>query len=222
MSPTKKPVFAFDWDGTLVDCRARQLAVLASILNELAATRRFDLESIWQCKREGMNTCQALQSLGLSNTEAAIVSERWQQEIEQPRWLEHDAVLPDAYAALEKTVVSGFFVVVMTARAHPLNVQNQIAGSVLSRLIGAVEVVSPDHAVEEKAAGLCQLEAQAFIGDSESDFKAAELAKVSFAGVGCGQRSLSCLTKLGVTPLFPDTFSATVHLLNRVASIKPK
>lgn len=219
MSLNKRRKFAFDWDGTLVDCRARQMAVLASVWNHVVKCGKLDLESCWQLKREGMSTLQALLKIGATGKNALEVAAKWKREIEQPQWLEYDAVLPESLAALTKAVANGFSVVVITARTNPGNVQKQISSSCLSSMIDDVHVVEPACASEQKATVLKQQKVKAFVGDSESDFQAAQRAGVLFAGVVCGQRSLSCLENLGVAPLFAGTLEATNDLLVRAANI---
>ncbi len=221
MSPNKRHKFAFDWDGTLVDCRARQVAVLASVWSRAGKFREMDLELCWQWKREGMNTLQALIKTGVPENKAVEMAAQWKQEVEQPQWLVQDVVFPGALPALTKVVAEGFCVIVVTARMNPDNVQRQVSQSILSGVIDDVLVVDPAFASEQKAVVLKQQNAMTFIGDSESDFQAARLSGVLFAGVGCGQRSLACLKKFGAAPLFASTQEATDHLLVRVANNYP-
>ena len=146
------------------------------------------------------------------------MADQWQREIEQPQWLEYDIVLPEGFAALTKAGENGFSVAVITARTNPVNAKKQISTSSLSNLIDDIHVVEPACASEQKASVLKQQNVKAFVGDSESDFQAAQRAGVLFAGVGCGQRSLNYLKSLGVAPLFANTLEATNDLLVRAAN----
>jgi phosphoglycolate phosphatase-like HAD superfamily hydrolase len=215
----KSPKFGFDWDGTLVDCRNRQTAVLDAIWKELGIGEPLDLDSCWNLKREGLSTFQALLRLGVAEKTASSVATRWKLEIEQPKWLAHDTTLPEGLAGVEKAASSGYSIVVVTARTNQSNVRQQIAGSPFANIIDEIFVVDPTEVGKQKAEVLGAQNMKAFVGDSESDFQAARKAGVFFCGVTSGQRSRKFLEAHGVGPLFENTLDATNHALEHFAKI---
>jgi phosphoglycolate phosphatase-like HAD superfamily hydrolase len=164
-----------DLDGTLLDARRRQVEVARSLVPDL------DGEDFWARKREGATTRELL------GDEAAAA---WVAAVEEPQWLALDVLLPGVADAL-RDVEAGF---VLTARRDARAVREQVA-----RHIGLpVEVVDPFDAAAQKAAVLQQRAASVYIGDTESDAKAAQLAGVPFVAVSTGQRSERFLRAAGV------------------------
>jgi phosphoglycolate phosphatase-like HAD superfamily hydrolase len=208
----KRNWFAFDWDGTLVDCRERQVAVLSDVIPRVSRAS-LDLGAWWQRKTEGMTTHQSLVAGGMTPADASAVANLWVAEVEDERWLELDMVYPQAQAALGSVVAHGFLPVVLTARKRSEGVRSEILKSSIGRLVEETWVVDPVDAADHKAHLLLQNKVNVFIGDSESDFFAARAANAIFGGISSGQRSATYLTSAGVPRIFSDVLGAVTALI---------
>jgi phosphoglycolate phosphatase-like HAD superfamily hydrolase len=197
---------ALDLDGTLLDCRARQVALARSLAPGLDEAR------FWAAKRAGASTCAAFERLGIAPGAASLLATRWTAAIEDDGWLEFDRPLPRATAALRALRDDGHLLVLVTARRRVDAVRAQVERLGLGALLNRVEVVDPRDPVPAKAAILRSLGASAFIGDTESDARAATLAGARFLGVASGQRSAQWLAAEGVAPVFADIRDAGLAL----------
>jgi phosphoglycolate phosphatase-like HAD superfamily hydrolase len=185
-SSPSRGTLALDLDGTLIDPRPRQVAALAALLGP---GLEIDGDRLWELKREGLTTLRALTRLGFDAETAASLSERWVATVEDPRRLGLDRLLPGVADALEGLAAVGTRPLILTARQDAERARDQVASLGLLRWCADISVVSPSSAAEEKAVQLVARSCRAFVGDTESDARAAELAGVDFAAVTSGQRS---------------------------------
>jgi phosphoglycolate phosphatase-like HAD superfamily hydrolase len=193
-----KPVFALDLDGTLLDCRLRQVTATAELLRLRGrAFPKEDLDELWRLKRDGLDTSAALIRCGVDPGVARAVTAEFSAVVEEDRFLSLDALLPDALDALEELRARGYRLQILTARQHPDRVRAQVE-RLLSGQIDATHVVSPFDAGRAKAKHLREIVAVGFAGDSESDAAAAVSAGVPFFAVCSGQRSPAFLEALGL------------------------
>jgi phosphoglycolate phosphatase-like HAD superfamily hydrolase len=188
---------ALDLDGTLIDARRRQLAVLAGVLaeHELAPIP-FDV--FWERKRGGEPTAEALIAVGIDDAEAKAVTSRWVERIEEEDELSRDLFLPGVEENLANLAAAGVRPTVITARTHPDRARRQFASLRLDRWCDGPRVVGTANPEAAKAAVLRSLDSRAFIGDTESDALAASLSGVRFIAVETGQRSAAFLAGKGV------------------------
>ncbi|HEX3720175.1 MAG TPA: hypothetical protein VH595_19670 [Verrucomicrobiae bacterium] len=212
MSFVKRSWFAFDWDGTLVDCRGRQTAVLRDVLSRISGVS-IDPDAWWRRKTEGLSTHQALIEAGIIPTVASAVTNSWVAEVENENWLELDVVHPQALPALEVVLAHGFSPVVITGRRNAEGARSQILKSSIGRLVGEIWVVNPVGAASLKGEFLTQNKVNVFVGDTESDFFAAQAANAIFGGVSSGQRSANYLSSVGVARIFSDVHAAVTALI---------
>jgi hypothetical protein len=91
-------IIALDFDGTLVDCEARQMAVLSAV--SLRQGISVDLNSVWKFKRSGLNTRDALISTGISTSRSVALQSAWLSEIENTGWLSLDQLFPGVRGVL--------------------------------------------------------------------------------------------------------------------------
>lgn len=199
---------AVDLDGTLVDCRARQVALAAAL-----AGPGFDGDAFWEAKRAGATTRAALVALGHPDAAARALADAWAEAIEDDAWLAHDRLLPGARAALEAAGDAGLEPFVLTARRRADAVRAQVDRLGLAALVAGVEVVDPGDAAAAKGALLAARGAVALIGDTESDAAGAAAAGVPFVAVGGGQRAPGFLRARGVAVVHPDVGAAVAALL---------
>jgi phosphoglycolate phosphatase-like HAD superfamily hydrolase len=197
---------ALDLDGTLLDCRARQVAVAVHLAGSL------DEDAFWAAKRGGATTAAALAAQG-----APDVSAEWVEQIEDERWLALDLPLPGAEAALAELRRAGFDPVVLTARRHA----NRVAAQVERLGLAPPVVVAPAAASVEKAAALRQVGAAGLIGDTESDLEAARAAGVPYELVSTGQRDAAFLRRHGAAAVHDTLGQAVEALVARIADGAP-
>jgi len=136
-----------------------------------------------------------LQAQGLSELAADTVAARWVTQIELYHWQSLDRAVQDAHGALHMLASKGVRIRVLTARTHYHWVRVKIREFGFLPFVSHTHVVNPLNAAAEKASVLSQLRPLAFIGDTESDFAAAQMAHVPFQAVHSGMRSESFLAQ---------------------------
>jgi phosphoglycolate phosphatase-like HAD superfamily hydrolase len=193
-------VAAFDLDGTLVTAGPRQSWLLHAAARSQGV--HLDVDAAWAAKREGASNKDYLRRLGLDDAVAVRINALWMSQVETPYWLQMDTVLNGVIDTLDGLKQQGWQCILVTARANPWLMRQQIATLGLARRFDGVYCVSPVRAAHEKADVLRETGAAFFVGDAESDAAAAAAAGVSFAGVTTGQRSGACLARHGVRHLF--------------------
>ncbi len=203
-------VIAFDLDGTVVDCKRRQVAVAEAVA--VAFHMSFSPTAFWSAKRAGATTEQAFIALGVPAAKARAAAWSWRQQIEFPEWLLLDTVLPGVPTVPRDLVERGWSPVLLTARSDPEAARDQVDRLGLGRLFAEVVVVSPPLARREKATALREMRARALVGDSESDASAAAAAGSPFAAVGTGQRSPAFLRTHGVPVVHRSLVTAVAAL----------
>jgi phosphoglycolate phosphatase len=207
----------FDLDGTLISCRPRQIAALRAV----SGLSGVDLSTIWEAKRAGHTTRDALREVGISTKKADEIARRWARVIETPYFLGYDRLLPGAIEALRVCRTWGLRTVILTARQSLRGVIIQSNALRLERLADEFVAVDPRDGVACKAAELQRLSACALIGDSEVDAKAAAAAAVPFIAVSSGQRSPDYLRRMLKLLPFEGVLPATMSALAAVSCEAP-
>ncbi len=185
---------AMDFDGTLVDCRNRQMEVLRAVAPEICSG---ELDEVWHLKRFGHNTVTALESIGIKKVRANEISGRWQNIIEEPFWLSLDVVFDGVHDSLSLLRSRGLRLSLLTARCHSHWLERQLETLGLRSLLDDVFIVRPATAAAEKAERLRNFRPIAMIGDSESDGLAASESATRFFAVETGQRSREFMATKG-------------------------
>ena len=204
--------WAFDLDGTILDCRRRQVALMRALAGAAFGTK-FDGDAYWMKKREGFRNNEALIGAGVPESVVEPLCKSWLEAIEKDEWLALDAPLEGATEALRLARSHGIDVLILTARRRPAGVHQTLARCELGALVAHVCVVSPVFEVSaQKARHLTDHRAEKYFGDSETDYYSAQIANVEFAAVECGQRSATFLQGFGATT-FPTLKEAVVHAL---------
>jgi phosphoglycolate phosphatase-like HAD superfamily hydrolase len=180
-------IIALDLDGTLLTCEPRQSTVLRAACVRNGAS--IGLAEVWQLKRSGKSTLDAMQTLGMPAPSASRISSDWMAMIEQPQWLALDSVLPGVRQWMDAVKGSGGKLQLITARRRPEFLRPQLRNLGLESLFSWIHCVSEGSISKAKANCLQLTGAQLFIGDTESDALAARTAGISFAAVTTGQRS---------------------------------
>ena len=197
-----------DLVGKLITCEARQTAVLGAAL--ICCGAQIDLHQVWELKRAGTSTENAMVQLGLVPELARRVISCWRHSIEDPIWLGLDSVQTGVFDVLSDMKRVGGRVLLLTARSHPEWVSQQLARLGLLPMLDNVTVVTPSEAVQGKIAMLRAFSATAFFGDTELDWLASIRAEVPFFPVSWGQRSEEYLARavVGVSLIHADLASA--------------
>lgn len=181
----------FDLDGTLLSCRPRQIAALRAV----SGLSGINLSAVWQAKRDGFTTRNALLKVGVPAKKADEIACHWFRVIETPYFLSYDSLLPGAAEALLVCRARGFRSVVLTARRYLRNLMLQCQTLRVSSMVDEILAVDPRNGVERKAEALQRLSPCALIGDSEVDARAAANVGVPFFAVSSGQRSAEFLRR---------------------------
>ena len=189
-------IYAFDLDGTLITARQRQMTLLRAV------AKRIDVhlveDAVWQKKREGISTWAALLEMGLNEEKAKEITSAWIQEIETPYWLSLDTLFGDTVTVLDSFRKTGKTLILLTARQNRRLLLQQLSRLGIRGYFKGVECVSPFCAVDEKSNVLSRHSFAGFVGDSETDFAAANRTGTPFYAISTGQRSPTFLAGLGV------------------------
>lgn len=187
---------AFDFDGTLVTAGPRQALCLRAVARRYNV--HLDPADVWTAKREGRSNAAILSDMGLGQALAARIAAEWRDIIETPYWLSLDVVFDDVLTVLQSFTARGEDCFLITARQHDRWLRQQVDRLHLSGYFTGIHCVSPQDAVQQKAALLERIRPRAFFGDSESDYQAAQKAGSVFAAVSTGQRSARFLKARGI------------------------
>lgn len=206
------PLLAFDLDGTLLDCRPRQVELAADLLRERCLPP-LDEVRFWAIKRSGATTRLALQALLPDRATADAIAADWHDRIESAAWLELDQPLPGVVACLDDLLEKGFELSMLTARTNRQGVDATIDRLGWRHIFSRIKVVAAESASSQKATVLSHWKPIAFVGDTESDAVAASLAGVPFVGLSTGQRDATWLAEQGVRQCFPNLNTAITHAL---------
>ncbi|MBE6445135.1 MAG: hypothetical protein E7019_03645 [Alphaproteobacteria bacterium] len=187
----EKPIVAFDFDGTLLDSRKRHSVLLNDILKEYDIN--VDLSDLIEFKRNNKNNVDYLISKKINENLAKEIQSKWIDKIESEKYLELDILYPETIEILEK-YSSEFDLILVTARNNELGLQNQIDKFDLRKYFKEIYVVnSGKNTIEDKAEVLNKKNVVEFIGDTLSDKKAAEIAKIEFKHFNDGFHSKTIL-----------------------------
>lgn len=200
-----RPLLALDLDGTLITVAQKQTTLLGALAR--ARGLQLDLGRIWLLKRDGASTKSAIVETGVQMDLAQALSRDWVAAVETPYWQSLDSLLSGVKECLIGLQDQADCVIV-SARQHAYLLHQQVRQLGLSDYVSAVHRVHPKRASEAKAKILSQIGATGFIGDTDSDAKAAELADVPFAAVSTGQRSEAFLRGAGLAEVHADFYTA--------------
>jgi phosphoglycolate phosphatase-like HAD superfamily hydrolase len=201
-----------DFDGTLVTCRDRHVALMRASARRLGVP--LDVEAYWQAKREGHANPAALAAAGVDRDAADALCALWSRDIERPPWLWFDQPIRGIEQALSTLVAGGQRLHLLTARRSARHLWLQLERSRLSRFMTSVTVIEQSNVAEQKAAELAARRCSFYVGDTESDHEAADRAGVRFGAVACGMRSEAFLRARGVTAVQPTLVEHIHDLLH--------
>ncbi|MBE6449037.1 MAG: ATP-grasp domain-containing protein [Alphaproteobacteria bacterium] len=187
----EKQIVAFDFDGTLLDSRKRHSVLLNDILNEYNI--KLDTSDLIEFKRNNKNNVDYLISKGINENLAKEIQTKWIDNIEKEEYLALDVLYPETIELLEK-YSNEYDLILITARNNKVGLQKQIDKFDLRKYFKEIYVVnSGKNTIEDKAEVLNKKNVVEFIGDTLSDKKAAEIAKIEFKHFNDGFHSKTIL-----------------------------
>jgi phosphoglycolate phosphatase-like HAD superfamily hydrolase len=184
-----------DFDGTLVDSSERQYRVFRDACAELGIAVSLTRDAYWMLKRNSTPDVSILPQYH----PGAVVPEQYRLKharmIEDPAYLAYDVPFPGVAAALAR-LAGAYQLVVVTARGNPETFRAQLDRLPFRQYISSALVAS-DRSIpfaECKCAVVRQhfpgqLDARAFIGDTEVDIEAGRLLGCETIAVTYGIRS---------------------------------
>jgi phosphoglycolate phosphatase-like HAD superfamily hydrolase len=201
-----------DFDGTIVACEARQMAVLSAVASRHKVC--LNLRSVWEHKRAGLNTRDALVLTGIPNNQSSALQAEWMSEIEDIGWLSLDKLFPGVRAALGAWSSSGNSLTLLSARSRGEWLTCQVRNLGIRKYFESIVCVDPLQAVAQKSKVLVDIKADIFIGDTEADYESASLARTEFIAVSCGQRNRDFLATRGCSCIV-DSIASGELILNQ-------
>lgn len=177
---------AFDFDGTLLDSRARHRLVMDDVLRKFNV--EIDTSGLVAFKRCGGNNVDFLVSKGVSADVAKKIQQDWISKIEDFKYLAVDVLYEDAEDLISR--FAGWRKVLVTARNNEDGVARTLERLGIEKLFDGVHVVKPGSMCSmDKAQILKQEKALLFYGDTNSDYMASVVADVPFRYRECGFHS---------------------------------
>lgn len=190
---------AFDFDGTLVNCKIRQVEVLRSILRRrYINVCDFKFEQWWKLKTNGLNTFDALLKMQIDEVEARYITNCWTDIVENPEWLDFDTIFDNTIPLLGRLNELNISIYLITARKSEYFFKNQIKKLKIDQYIKDYFVVNPAKSIEQKKEILKLLKPSFFVGDTEKDYEAAQQSGLKFVAISSGQRSRKFLEEHGI------------------------
>ena len=188
VTKTAEKRIAFDLDGTLLDSRNRHRKVMDDVLDEFDLA--LDTSDLVSYKAEGNNNKDWLRMHNIKDELVNRINNRWIELIEHDKYLQYDFLYPGVREYLSNLSKNNMLFLI-TARNNRLNTENQIEKLGIRDFFDNVAIVpSTTRTSEDKARFLKKYRVDEFIGDTESDLKAAESANCQFKAVINGFRSL--------------------------------
>lgn len=180
-----------DLDGTLLECRQRQMTLLQ--VRAKACAVDIDADSFWNLKRNGLSNRAALSNFGVSATASRSICSGWEHSIEDFPWLSFDRLLPGVAEVLMRWREIGNTLHLVSARRNRCNAMQQLHALGLN-IFDSVIFVNPLK-LGAKIAALSDLRPDIYIGDTERDYDDAIQAGVCPLLVSSGLRAADFLAQ---------------------------
>lgn len=186
-----------DLDGTLLDCKRRQTALLAALCH--ACMQELDADEYWRLKRQGYSNRAAMCRLGMGKERIEALASLWEHFIEDIPWLGFDALLPGTLETLRRWRAQGHSLHLLSARRNHAHAHQQLLALSLY-CFDSVDFVDPFEQ-RAKQAMLAALRPDVYIGDTERDAQCADDAGVPPRLVSSGLRDETYLQRAGGWPV---------------------
>lgn len=180
---------AFDLDGTLLDSRERH----ASLMSKILSLKGIDIPTIdlVSFKSNGYNNIDWLQSKGIPFNDALEINAMWVRDIETPKYLSCDQLF-DGVRELLNDLSKEFELYIITARNNKESLQIQLKDLNILQFFSEVIIVDSDAITPKRKSEELKMRCiDVFVGDTESDYEAAQSSGCRFFASTYGFRS-SC------------------------------
>lgn len=195
---------ALDFDGTLISPRNKHIQLMIAICKSHGIyLSNEQINYLWDEKRSGSNNAHALRKLHVAEDILVRVCRTWVELVETKYWSDYDKLYEQSLDFLHKSS-KNYNLYLITARSNRITLEQQLNRFGINGFFQNYYVVDPKFASEEKSKILKKLKPSFFIGDTESDFKAALSSDVEFIGLDTGMRDELFLKKCGVENIFSD------------------
>lgn len=214
-----RPV-VLDLDGTILDTAGRQYEVYLDCVRATASSSVSDClskETFWARKRSGDTTVDLLPT-SFPDDRVDAFRTAWLDRIERREYLHRDEWLEGAREALGQLARRDARLLLVTHRSDVANARWQLRELGIADAFDAVYVVP--HEEESKADRIRREEPElptesVFIGDSESDIRAAADLEIVSVAVRSGVRSDGRL-RVHTPDWIVDNLAAAVDLVARL------
>ena len=208
-----KKRIAFDFDGTLLDSRIRHEMVMSDVLKKHGII--LDASDLVSFKAEGLNNIAWLLSKGIAKDVAKSINLEWVSLIENEDYLKSDILYPDTLELLDcLSKENGLYLV--TARNNKEGALKQINELSIHQYFTKIVIVdSNSESSALKARNLSEIEADVFVGDTESDYEAALTAHCEFKALSGGFRSEAYWGKKGLQSVYKNAMECLQFLLEK-------
>jgi phosphoglycolate phosphatase-like HAD superfamily hydrolase len=183
-------IIALDFDGVLLDSRARHTVLLDDILVERGISA--DTSDYFAFKADGHSTKEWLAAHNLPPD----IAREWAERIEWPKYLALDKFYPDAEEFCAGAQALGHALYLITHRKDAAAAMEQVA-PIRKYLSDALAV---PHSVD-KAPLFGRINAQLAIGDCETEQHAATASGAKFIAISRGFRSKQFWARRGISAL---------------------
>lgn len=177
-------LYAFDLDGTLVSCKEKQLFVWRLALPAIFSSRT-NLELFWSEKLMGKRTKDILLNLEIDEEKICIAQNYFKKNIEnlEFQFLDKPTMLLDVISRKLKHIN------IISARQFHDLAEIQVNNIIPANLTYSLITVTHTAVIEEKASVIRKLGIDTYVGDTELDYQASQMAGVRFQFMPGGQRT---------------------------------
>lgn len=175
-------IIALDFDGTLLNSTERHRIVLDKVLYDFGI--RLNTSDLIKFKIEGYSNKDYLLNKGIVDNDK--ICTKWINLIEETIYLKYDKLYKDAIPFLRFCSSKKYKIVLITARINNFALHKQLKKLKIFTFFDSIFASSSKI---EKAETLIKENVNIFIGDTELDKFAADIANVKFYALNRGFRS---------------------------------
>ena len=196
-------IYVFDLDGTLIDSELRHGILIKKVLQEegLAINASF-VDKYIENKKCGKNSKIILkEEYGLDEGIINSIVNKWISEIESDEMLQYDKLFYDSLEILEKLRKSSYSIYFLSLRSRRDAAIKELNRLGIFHYATGIYIGDPLLGKQYKAKKLQEIslrEEVIMIGDTEIDYEASEIARVSSYILSRGFRNESFLNKNGI------------------------
>lgn len=209
-----------DLDGTLLDIRAKYLAVYRYFLTLHTQTGLSDSD-FWALKRSAAENFEIAILSGVSQKAASNFSSFIQDHIETAPFLALDTLLPGIRETFESVAMSNFNVRLLTMRRNRQTLFDQLRRLQIRCWFESILEInhSENGGIPHKAISIkanCFKDPAMIIGDSGMDIKSGKFAGIATCAVTTGLRDFEVLRNYN-PDIIVESFSEIIAILHNKA-----